>query len=60
MYKRQVQDGAGEENDHIDQSQQDNGDDVLDFRFIGVCSTHGKDSFLNEICLNVAETAITG
>ena len=30
-----------EENDHIDQSQQDNGDDVLDFQFIGVCSTHG-------------------
>lgn len=38
---RCVQDGAGEENDHIDQSQQDNGDDVLDFQFIGVCSTHG-------------------
>ena len=32
---RCVQDGAGEENDHIDQSQQDNGDDVLDFQFIG-------------------------
>lgn len=38
---RCVQDGAGEENDHIDQGQQDNGNDVLDFQFIGVCSTHG-------------------
>ena len=27
---RRVQNRAGEENDHIDQGQQDNGDDVLD------------------------------
>ena len=57
---RCVQDGAGEENDHIDQGQQDNGDDVLGFQFVGRYGAHGKDSFLNGIWLNVAETAITG
>ena len=57
---RCVQDGAGEENDHIDQSQQDNGDDVLDFSLLGFAVLMVKDSFLNGIWLNVAETAITG
>ena len=38
---RCVQDGAGEEKDHIDQSQHGNGDDVIDFQLVGGYSTHG-------------------
>ena len=38
---RCIQNRAGEENDHVDKGQQDNGDDVLDFQLVGGCSTHG-------------------
>ena len=57
---RCVQDGAGEENDHIDQSQQDTVMMSLIFSLFGFAVLMAKDSFLNGIWLNVAETAITG